>query len=380
MPDDNDQLQNDNTQSFEQTTPDTSDQGEQVENGDQTRQQPTETDRLLDRFMENTDGTVRNRGQGPQRPQQNTQQGQGGNQPQNRNARGTQSGASRDVQQVPQSARRYGDLFYADSRGDIYNARGQLVARQGYGRSIFHSLYPYIEASSTENASLKQRLDNYERANEVARSQGLTIDDQGAAMQLMVQWKKNPLETINTLLRIATERGIDTSSVRSGGVDPAALRSVVAELFDERLKRFDPLVENFTRQREESEAHEAVVQEYNAFMEEFPDAAPHQSSIANVMRDRNMTHREAYFALRAFAAQAGLDWNSDLRPQLEARQSRNGQGSQNGQGSDRALPDMNGGRTASSNVVDAGSRDQSTGDESWDAIARRTLEKHGIRV
>lgn len=354
------------------------------------------TENLLTNFMRETDGPPRQSGQedGTRQSVENTQQdgatnkgtpqarAQGDSAQQQPSARGQSNDQSRTVQQVPQAARQYGNLFLADTRGDIYDARGNLVAKQGYGRSIFHKLYPYIEATATENASLKQRVDNFERANQIAKDNGLTLDDYGAGMQLMVQWKKNPLETLNTLLKVATDRGIDVSSIRGGGgLDPSALRSTVAELLQEHLKPFQPFVENQQRRQEEEEANAHIINEYNAFMIEYPDAIPHQMSMANLMRDHNMSHREAYFALRAIAGQYQLDFSQDLKPQLdalEAKRASNGQGTPSGSGNDRTLPNM-GGRANGGGTVSAGSRNAGSPDESWDSIARRTFEQHGIR-
>lgn len=351
---------------------------------------PGSNESLLENFMRDTDGPARGTVRGPE-----GQTGQGttgakpgaagtgqGQQTTTPAKGGPGAGGTESVQQVPQAARQYGNLFLADQRGDIYDARGNLLAKQGYGRSIFHKLYPYIEAASTENAALKTRVDNYERANGVARDAGLTIDDHGAAMQLMVNWKKNPLETINTLLRVASERGIDVTAIKGGGgMDPAALRQAVREEVLAGLQPFQPFVEQQQSQREQQEMQEVVGRQYNDFMQEFPDAAPHQLSIANVMRDHDMTHREAYFALKAFAAERRLDFNTDLRPQLDAmaRQSGNGQGAPSGSGNDRNLPQMNG-RANGVGTVETGSRGAASPDESWDSITRRTFAMHGIDI
>jgi hypothetical protein len=235
-----------------------------------------------------------------------------------------------------------------------------------------------VEALATENASHKTRLENYERANDIAKQNGLTLDDYGAAMQLMVSWKKNKLETLKTLLNIAHETGTDITSIQQGGINPAALRATMEELLDSRLQRFDPFVENLQRERESQAENEAVMTQYHAFMEEFPDAGPHQGAIARVMRDHNYTPREAYFALRSVAQQHGLDWNQDLQPQLA--KASNGQQTPPGSGQDRALPQMSGGRNGASVAATANGSNSGTGEESWDHILRKTFEQHGIKL
>lgn len=364
-----------------------------TEGKDDVQHEPGSTEGLLDTFIQETDrgeretptgvqGPTGTPGQGTpstQQPQTDTRQtGKGGSPQQQPPASGQGPGQTQPVQQVPQAARQYGRLFLADQRGDIYDAQGQLITKQGYGRTVFHKLYPYIEAATTENASLRQRVESYEQANAVAKQNGLTIDDHSAAMQLMVNWKKNPVETINTLLRVAQERGTDVSSIRGGSFDPAALNSTLDQLLEAKLQRFAPFVEQEQRRAQESELNDRVATEYNTFMQEFPDAVGHQDSIANVMRDHNMSPREAYFAVRAMAAQLQLDWGQPLAPQLHARQSGNGQ-QHPGPGNGRALPLM-GGRGNGADTVEAGSRNVPSGDESWDSILRRTFKQHGIDV
>jgi hypothetical protein len=356
------------------------------QSGDTTQQPPTEQDRLLDNFMRDTDVPSSDRGQTPPGTQQGgqgpqatqpttpTERGQGTQQPPQQG--GTQPGQTPPVQHVPQATRTYGNLFLADGNGDIYDAQGRLLAKQGYGRSIFHKIYPYVEAAVNENTALRSRVEGYENANAVARQNGLTMEDYGAALHLMVQWKKNPVETINTLLRVAQDRGNDVTSIRGagGGLDPAALRATVAELLTEHLKPFQPIVEQQQSAIEQRERDAAVVEQYNEFMNAFPDAAPHQLSIANVMRDHGMSEREAYFALRAYAAQNGLDWSNDLRSQLETRS----QGQpQPPAGNGRTLPNMNGGR-GNGTVPTVGTQPNGELDESWGSIIRRTFKQHGI--
>lgn len=342
---------------------------------------------LLDRFMESTDGPKDNRGekapggQGGQAPVQKPgETKEGAAKPSPGSGQGT--GEREDVRQIPQAKRQYGSLFYADQRGDIYNAQGQLVAKQGYGRSVFHQMYPYIEALSTENASFKNRFDSYEKANDIAKQNGLTLDDYSAAMQLMVSWKKNKAETIKTLLNIAQETGTDVAALQSGGgISPAALRATMEELLDSRFGKFQPLLDGIEQQRIGQEENDAIMTQYTAFMEEFPDSAPHQGAIARVMRDHNYTPREAYYALRSVAAAQGLDWTQDLQPQLEAKTSGNGQHRPPGSGTDRALPPMSGGRNDSGAAPASGrGNGTGTGEESWDHILRQTFKQHGIDV
>lgn len=374
---------------------------QQVENTDDQRQEETQQQQrsdtpkdplesMLDRHMEETDRVPRDRRQATgDQTQRRTQQERD-----NRQQRQDQRDVSQRARQedgrfaagnaLPQATRRYGDLFYADTRGDIYDAKGKLVAKQGYARSVFHSLLPYIETATTEAAALRTRVQNYERATEIAKQNGLTLDDYGAAMQLMVQWKKDRVGTINTLLRIAEQSGTDVTAIRqASGMDPAALRATVTELLTEHLKPFQPFIENLQAQRERDEQQAQMTDRYNAFISEFPDVIPHQGAIANLMRDHNMTEREAYFALRTVAAHHQLDWTKDIAQQLNDKAAKTtGNRPQRTPNGDRGLPNMSGGRNDSGRHVTSTStpRGGGNGEESWDSIIKSTFRDHGIQI
>jgi hypothetical protein len=199
----------------------------------------------------------------------------------------------------------------------------------------------------------------------------------------MVQWKKDPVKTIQTLLTLAEEGGRDVSSIRQGGgaVDSTAFRNAVNEMLVQHLQPFQPLIANWQQQQQHAQLNEEVLTEYQAFSQRHPDAKVHEDAIAAVMRDRNVSHEQAYYMVRAFAGEARLDWNQPLAPQLQARADRNGGNiDPSGGGNDRGLPNLNGGRSGE-DVVGVNTRtNQASVDESYDSIARRVMQAHGLRV
>lgn len=363
-------------------------------------------DAALGKFMGNTDAPKRpstagtqqqaegqpNAGAGDDRRRDAQGRFIEGNAPQNQ-AKGNQqqqpqSGAqpsqAAGTQQIPAQARRFGANYWSDERGNIHDGKGQLVAPAGAGHAQFRRMYPYIESLEKEVTSTKQRIQAFEDANQLARAANLSLDDQGAALQLMVQWRKKPVETIATLLQHAESAGIDVSSIRQGGggFDQNTARNLFKEVITEALQRFDPVVENFTQQREYNEALQAAAQEHTEFLQAFPDAEMHQDAIANVMRDKGLSAREAYLTIRAFAAEQHFDFTKPLPDQIRARQRQPQQrgGAPNGGGNNRPLPDMSG-RNGGGNVngyVPEGSRQPASADASWDSIAETTLAAFGL--
>lgn len=283
------------------------------------------------------------------------------------------------TQQTRTAARKFGNLFQSDAQGNIYDSRGGLIAKQGGQRAIFHRLYPTIEAQERELVAHRQTIKNYHEANEIAKREGITLDEQGAALQMFASYKKDPVKTLNTLLTLATDAGKDVSSIRQAtGPSIADFRAAVQEEVQKAVQPFSFLTAQQQEQQEHNELAEQVQTEYAAFMEEFPDAKMHEGALANVMRDKKVNNREAYYMVRAFAAERGLDWNKPLAEQLVAQQ----QGRKpSGEGNNRRqLPNMNGRNVSENTHVEEGAMDQANANDSWDSIARKAMAKHGIQV
>lgn len=308
---------------------------------------------------------------------QETQQGEVSNQRRQGNVEGEGNYPARTT------ARKFGDVFFAGQDGNIYDSQGAKIASQGGARATFHRIWNVVEPHLRELDSLRQRVTNYENANAVAKQQKLSLDDQGAALQMYAHYKKDPVKTISTLLTLAEQGGMDVSSIRQGGggLSLADMRAVMEEIVDSRMKPFSFITEDRQAQLAQREAQEAAQTEYTAFIEEFPDAERHVDAIATVMRKRDVNVREAYFITRTLAAERGLDWNKPLAEQLAAQQQEQNRNPSGGAGNrSRQVPRM-GGRTQSDTThVANGSRDQSGAEESWDAIGRRAMAKFNIPV
>lgn len=284
------------------------------------------------------------------------------------------------TQQTPQIARKYGNLFQAATDGHIYDTNGGLIAKSGMQRSIFHRIYPTIEAQERELTGLRSKIQNYEQSNEIAKREGLGIDEHGAALQMFAAYKKDPVKTLNTLLTLAEQSGKDISTIKqSTGPSIADFRAAVAEEVANAVKPFTFLTAQQEQQQEQQELLSQVQQNYAAFIEEFPDARTHEQAIANVMRDRQVSEREAYYMIRAFASEKQLDWTKPLAEQLigQDQQQRNPSGV--GQNR-RQIPVMNGRGRSEQTHVPAGARDQANAEDSWDSIARNAMRTHGIEI
>lgn len=378
---------------------DVQNQNGQQQNDDQGGQQqqdsnvgqgrvPESLDNTLDDFIKAADGQPRtpasnqkqegqvdpNKQKQGQPNQQPTQQNQNnGQQQQPANKQGSQQ--NQQTQQIPAPSRKFGDSFVSDQQGNIYNARGELIARPGAGHQLFRRLYPYIEKAELEATGLRAKVENYERATSAAKEAGLSLDEQSAALSLMVAYKKDPKAAINFLLQQASGRGIDTSDIvqGGGGVTESAIRNVLEEMLEKKLERFAPFIQQQQSQQEMQAAQQEALHQYHEFLEERPDAVMHQGAIASIMEagakaGKNFSMVEAYYELKTDALSRGLDWTKPLAPQYAALQNKGGNNRQpNGGGNQnqRQLPDF-GGRTNAG--VTTHTPAVADANDSWDSI------------
>lgn len=147
---------------------------------------------------------------------------------------------------------------------------------------------------------------------------GLNPSEAQIGLQLAAGWKLNPAETIKKMLSYAAANGIKVEG--QAGVDIDALTAKIEE-------RLAPVLQQAKLAEEQTAKQQEVQRQANEFLTQYPDALIHQESIAQVIRNRNVTPQDAYMQLRIYAAEQGLDWTKPLQPQLLARQEQQ----QNGQ-------------------------------------------------
>lgn len=282
---------------------------------------------------------------------------------------------------VPQTPRQIGAFFRTGSDGAIYDVQGNKVANSGLERRVAERVLNYYRGTEQENTRLKQSLDAYKEANAAAQKEGLSIEEHAMGMRLMAAWKKDPLQTMNFLLNQATQRGIDVSSIRSGGAafDSAALTEAINAKIVEALAPFQPFVANLQRQQEYEEISNEVQQEIAAFFQEFPQAEQHRPILGEIMQRFDYSPREAWFALQASAASSGYDLTKPLPAQVASRNGANGGTGPTGGGRNPRIPPM-GGRVADNGAgVRVGTLDAAPHDASWEDILQEVVSTLPVR-
>ena len=112
---------------------------------------------------------------------------------------------------------------------------------------------------------------------------------------------------------------------------------------------------------------------YNGFMSQFPDAQIHDNSLARLLEsDQNLTPEAAYFKLKNFYLEKGLDFSVPLETLAQQEQQRKQTPEVNTQ---QTLP--SGGNIPAQNVTDTA--DIADVGTSYDEIIRQSMRDAGMQ-
>lgn len=216
-----------------------------------------------------------------------------------------------------------------DGKGNLVNAQtGEMIAPAGPARRFYTEAQQLRGEVARLNATVQQagelasrlaqaeaQIETYKQSNTIATQLGLTIDESVNANKLFAAYKKDPKGVLKYMLTEAQASGIDISGLVQGG---HIATDAIAQLIDKKLA---PVLEPMQHAREAEQSALRVQQQYQQFITAFPDAKQHENEIALIMGRMDCDAREAYFVVKNYALENGLDWNKPLRPQIEARMS-----------------------------------------------------------
>ena len=246
---------------------------------------------------------------------------------------------------------------------DLVDANGNLVATGGKERRFYETAQrekQRADASQAEVTTLKAQLEAINNAGTVGTQYSLTPEEVTTGAQIIASYKENPVETIQYMLTQAQASGHNIDAIGGGGMDMKA----VQQMLNNALA---PLVGEHQERADTQEATDRAQQIYNDFSSKYPDAAPHENSLARLLQQEpSLSPEAAYFKLQSYYHQRGLDWTKSLETlQTEQANQKEQAPSANTQ---QALPD--GGVTVA-NVTDTSQVadvNTSTGDIIKDAM------------
>ena len=249
---------------------------------------------------------------------------------------------------------------------DLKDAQGNVVAAGGKERRFYETAQRERHRADTaerKSVSLQGELDAINKAGTVGTQYGLSPEEVSTGAQIVAAWKKDPIGTVKYMLTQAQASGHNTDEISSGGADMSAMK----QMLDTALQ---PLIGEHQARVDTQEANSTAQGIFNEFTAKYPDATPHHGSLARLIQNEpTLSPEAAYFKLRNFYLEKGLDWTKsleDLQAEVQARHN-------SVQNTQQQLPD---GNVSSENV--RGNETVATIDTSTDDIIRQAMVEAGI--
>lgn len=209
---------------------------------------------------------------------------------------------------------------------DLVDENGNVIARAGAERRFYEENVKLKRDRDVFNTqvlpkireqydAMKQRVETYQQTFNALRANDMTPEEIQTGIELMRKWKQSPQETLKYLLTNAKSYGINIEGLTSG-VDVAAIN----QMLDEKLQ---PFMQEREARLQEIQIKNQAQNEYNNFMQRFPDAKVHTKELAYLIRKQpNLSLDSAYYMLRTHYAENGFDFNTPLEQILKGRQQK----------------------------------------------------------
>lgn len=273
----------------------------------------------------------------------------------------------------------------AQGQGDrgpkpLLDANGKPIVQGGAERRLFEK---FKHAAEITLPGLQKELDVYKKASSFASFE-LSAAEAVTSYQIMQNLKKDPGATIKYLLTKARAQGhtIDLGD-GAAGIDMAAIKAMISEATK-------PLSDASAAREQSQKIENEARAEWDAFQDRYEDAATHEAAIAQLLqKDEKLSLDAAYFKLRTFYVENGLDWSKPLQEHIDAAKKgqvpgKGGKGA--GQGGNGERPRTQGRGGVQLNGGDLQDVDETLADASMPAsasyedIIRKTLRDNGHAV
>lgn len=274
----------------------------------------------------------------------------------------------------PNGYKRVGAQF-ADGNGNIVDKDGKVLAAAGQGARLWqeasrataqvNNLTRQNEQLMQERKDNVQLLDNARQMAEMPRQMGLNNDEFKEGITLLGNWRKNPVEVAKEVVARTMALGYNATDILGTQAGDALEMRAVTQLVNQSTAPMREQQEQAARQAEAERNGNAA---YNTFITKFPDAEVHQEAIANLM-GKGRPAETAYYEVKTFALENGLDFTQPLGPQIAAKQG--GQSPTENQ----PKPMVNGGGRVNQNVNPQQNNALANADDDWSTILHDVMSQ-----
>ncbi len=272
---------------------------------------------------------------------------------------------------------------------------GRIVAHGGIERRVFEESQRNARAlrdAQTQLAAVQEQLRGTNEVTEAVTRHGITSRDAVAAIQVMSEFKRDPVRTLEYLVSEVKALGLPIPFLEQGvtpGMDMAALQRMI----DAKLA---PITNQFTQQTQQRANEQELLQRAERELDDFLGAFPYAQHNLDVLqqmmeKEPSLTLHRAYGLIQDWMLNNGYDIRLPLRDQVvrgDNTQSINSPQSQptsTSQTKQPSEPPLTNGRTVQNTSqrhapTDIDNAVEFTGQEDWRDILRRSLRDEGYQV
>lgn len=266
------------------------------------------------------------------------------------------------------------------NKGDLVDEHGQVLAAAGPERRVYERSQKIQNENNDLHAqlnALKQTQNTGDEFTQSPEKLGLSREDALVGVQLMHNLKTNPVEAARNILQTAVAQGHslqsilgDVEGLGSSTVDMGAIKHMI----DEKLA---PITAREQQETQRVEQQTRTRENAQQFFRTHEFSELHVDAITNLMQNnKNITPDQAYYEVKTYALQNGLDFTQPLKPQVIARQPVPGQApvAPTIQAPHQPMPNGN-----ASSIVETQSPTVANGDDDWDSILRDSMTESGMQ-
>lgn len=248
-----------------------------------------------------------------------------------------QSKGKKDARQ--DQLRPLGDGTFANSKGDIVDNQGRLIAQNGFAARMYHTnrrLKATLEERDQQLNQLSQAVGEVRALASAIQQAGLTNDEVAQAMDMASRMKRGDvLGVAKDVLAIIAAQGYNVTDLLGSDVGDSLELRAMKRMLDERLA---PITREEQARQQQAQAAERGRAAYERFIQQNDFAEVHANEIVNVMRRENVNPQVAYNRLLQFASANGLDFSKPLAPQIALRIKQQQQQQQSQQARQKPMP------------------------------------------
>lgn len=295
-----------------------------------------------------------------------------------------------DQRQAPrdEDLRPRADGLAYDKSGNIVDPKTkQIIARNGTETRLYDKaqrLKQQVEELSKLHTNAAKMSADLQALNELPKQLGITNDELSQGITLIAKFKRNPIEAAREIVALTLATGqYNVSDILGKDVGDAIELRGLDQMINKRLEPLQQIISQNNSERQREAEAIAARQKAQEFLDSHEHANVHAVDIDKLLgQNPDLDPKSAYYELRLFAAQNGLDFSRPLGPQIAALAREQSNSSQLVDGYNRkqqtplrasrtGLPN---GSRAGMNVQDIKPASLASPNDSWENIIRTSID------